>query len=335
MSRTSIKPNLVAVLTVLLSLSFALTTQAADWSDVTFPNKKHDFGTCAVAAKTEYRFSVFNQFQQNLHIQSVRASCGCTTPIIETANILPGQTGTILARFNTDTFKGKKGATLTVVIDQPFFTEVKLEVNGYIRSDMVFHPGSIDFGTINMGESATKASKLYYAGRSDWQVLDIHANKPWLIPTVTEVSRVGGSIQYQVGVTVTDKAPKGFFQDEIVVTTNDNAMPRVPFPISGYVESALSISPQSIALGSLKPGQSVIQRLGIKGRLPFVVESIRAKGWEVEFKPSTTPRTAHLIMAEFTPTGVVGPQNVEVEIKTSGNSNATATATLIAEVRDR
>ena len=335
MYRTQFKPNLIAALAAFLSAVFVSTSLAADWSDITFPNKKHDFGTCAVAAKTEHRFTVFNQFQQNLHIQSVRASCGCTTPIVETPNILPGQTGTILARFNTDTFKGKKGATLTVVIDQPFFTEVKLEVNGYIRSDMVFHPGSVEFGTINQGESATKASKLFYAGRGDWQILNINSNKPWLVPTFTEVSRVGGSIQYQVGVSVSDTAPKGFFHDEVVVTTNDNAMPRVPFPVTGYIESPLSISPQSIALGSLKPGQSINQRLAIKGKTPFLIESIKAEGWEVEFKPITTPRTAHIVMAEFTPTGIVGPQKVEVEIKTSGSSSATATATLIAEVRDR
>lgn len=335
MYRTLIRTSLIAATVAFVSSTLASTSMATDWTDITFPNKKHDFGTCAVAAKTEYRFSVFNQFQQNLHIQTVRASCGCTTPVIETPTIAPGQTGTILARFNTDTFKGQKGATLTVVIDQPFYTEVQLRVDGYIRSDMVFHPGSVDFGTVNQGEASTKSSKVFYAGRTDWEILGVNSNKPWLIPTVTEVSRSGGSIQYELGLTLSDSAPKGFFQDQIVVTTNDSAMPRVPLPTTGFVESPLSISPQSIALGSLKPGQSINQRLVIKGRVPFVVESINADGWEVDFKPSTTARTTHMITAKFTPTGAVGPQKVDVEIRTNGNSKAIAKATLIAEVRDR
>ena len=44
--------------------------------------------------------------------------------------------GAIVATFNTNSFHGQRGATLTVIIDKPFYAEVQLHVRGYIRSDV-------------------------------------------------------------------------------------------------------------------------------------------------------------------------------------------------------
>ncbi|NNE00441.1 MAG: DUF1573 domain-containing protein [Pirellulaceae bacterium] len=325
----------IASTLLLASIAWTSSSYAADWTATAFPIKNHDFGTCAVAAKTEFRFPVFNSFGQPMHITAVRASCGCTTPTVETPVIQPGQSGTIHARFNTDTFRGKKGATLTVVISRPFYAEVRLRVDGYIRSDMVFHPGAVDFGTINQGEPISKAAKVLYAGRSDWQITGVRSNKPWLIPTLKETSRGGGRANYEIQVGVTEDAPKGYFQDQVVVVTNDRSMPQVPLRVTGNVESALTISPQAIALGTLKPGEAISKRLVIKGRQPFTIQSIQATGWDVTFDKSDVARTTHLVMANFTPTEAVGQQNVSLRITTGGESSVSADATLTAMVRDR
>jgi hypothetical protein len=330
--------NFVAIIcfsAVVTTTLFSSTASAVDWRDIAFPVKSHDFGTRAVAAKTEFRFPVVNTFGSEIHLQTVRASCGCTTPIIETEYIQPGQTGTILARFNTDTFRGEKGATLTVVMDQPFYSEIRLEVKGYIRSDIVFHPGSLDFGSIDQSTSASKTTKVLYAGRSDWRIVNVRANKPWLIPAVKMLQQGEGKVDYELTVAVREDAPQGFFQDEVIVTTNDAKMTQVPLPVRGNIESALTISPQSLALGSLKPGESVRKRLVVKGREPFTIQSITAKGWKIEFEQSGVLRSTHLVNATFTPTDAVGPQKISVEIKTGGASSVLANALLTAHVRDR
>ncbi len=324
-------PMVVAVF--LLSAPLA---PAADWSDAAFPVKSHNFGTVAVAAKTEFRFPINNNFSSDMHIRSVRASCGCTTPIVETPFIAPGSTGNILARFNTKTFKGKRGATLTVVIDRPFYSEVRLRVDGYIRSDMVFHPGAVEFGKLNQGDPAAKTTRLLYAGRSDWKVLDIESNRPWLMPSFEQTLRGSGRVDYQIKISVREDAPTGYFQDEVIVVTNDRSMPRVPLRVSGSVESALSIAPQSIALGSLKPGQSIKQKMIVRGREPFLIESLTCEGWEVEFAPTTVAKTTHVLFPEFTPTETAaGPQKVSIVITTAGDESVTAKALLTADVRDR
>ena len=73
--------------------------------------------------------------------------------------------GAIVAHFNTDSFLGQRGATLTVTIDQPFYAEVQLHVRGYIRSDVVVEPGSVQFGSIDQGTAAEQTVAVNYAGR--------------------------------------------------------------------------------------------------------------------------------------------------------------------------
>ncbi|TWU47678.1 DUF1573 domain-containing protein [Rubripirellula reticaptiva] len=308
--------------------------QAQDWTAAAFPVKTHQFGTVAVGSKTEFVFPVVNTMSNTMHIQTVRASCGCTTPIVQNQYIAPGETGSILARFNTDTFKGQKGATLTVVIDQPFYSEVRLRVDGYIRSDMVFFPGAIEFGNLAQGEAVAKSTKVLYAGRSDWQIMDVRSNKSWLMPVVKETVRENGRVNYELTVDVREDAPTGYFQDELVVVTNDRSMPNVPLRVSGQVESALSISPQAIALGSLKPGEAVSRKLVLIGREPFHVDTITADGWKINFQPTSESKKMQMVDATFTFVGdTAGPKKESFVIKTAGGNSVTAKGLITAEVR--
>jgi hypothetical protein len=332
MSRSTL--GLVCASVIFVHGVTAVVADAATWADSAFPIKTHDFGTVAVAAKTEFSFPVINHSQSPMHLSSVRASCGCTTPTIQTHYLQPGQTGYIKTKFNTDTFRGKKGATVTVVIDQPQYAEVQLKVDGYIRSDMVFHPGALEFGKVPQGEAKTKSAKVLYAGRSDWQILDVKTNKPWLLPQVKETVRNGGTINYEIAIKVLEDAPNGYFQDEVVVVTNDRNKPNVPLRISGQVESVLTLSPQSIALGSLKPGETVTSKLVLIGKQPFRIESMAAEGWEVDFDRTSESKKMHVVRPRLTfVSDQSGPSKVLLEIQTNGQRSVTAKCMIHADIR--
>lgn len=325
--------ELFCVLLVTLALAGWTSSAAADWTDTVFPTKTHDFGTVAVGSKTEFKFPIFNTTGKDMHIQTVRASCGCTTPILSSNYIPAGGEGSLIARFNTPTFRGKKGATLTVVIDQPFYSEVRLQVDGYIRSDMVFHPGAVEMGNIIQGEAGTGSTKLFYAGRSDWQVVDMRANQPWLIPSFKQIERGPTNATYELSVRVREDAPEGFFQDEVIVQTNDRSMPRVPLRVSGTVQTSLNLSPQSIALGTVTADQEVTQRLVITGRESFVIESIQCEGWNVSFENSGASKKVHIVTIKMSANGAIGPQQVALVIKTAGDASVTAKAIVTADVQ--
>ena len=331
MLRAALITSLVSI-TTLVALAPHCAAQNLNWKEI-FPVRKHDFGTVAVAAKTEFSFPIENQSNRPIHIRTVRASCGCTTPIIESNTIAPNETSYIRARFNTDTFKGKRGANLTVVIDRPVYTEVRLRVDGYIRSDMVFHPGAVEFEGVNANVPVTKTVKVLYAGRKNWQINKIESPRPWLVADFKELNRGRGRVNYEVSVTIASDSPTGFFQDELVVHTNDSEMPRVPLRVSGEITAPLRISPGVIALGNIKPGATASKKLVVLGQTPFVIESLTAEGWRVDVSLSTDAKKTHILQPKFTASSDAnGPRKSTLTIKATGEKGMSATALITAEV---
>lgn len=273
------------------------SVQAQDWLREAIPQeaRMHDFGTVARAAKTEHRFLIKNNSDQDLHLRSVRASCGCTTPIIETEWIKPGQTGSVLARFNTGTFTGRKSATLTVSIDKPNYTELQLNVKGYIRSDVVLNPGEINFGEVPVGEPKKVDLTLDYAGRSDWQLTGVENSLDFLDVQVEEVSRGSGRVSYKISATLAPNAPLGAIQNQVLLKTNDRNLTTVPIRLMATVQPPIQVSPQTFALGSVTAGQSVAQRLIIKGRSEFRILSITSPHADIRFEGGDTAKPAHLL----------------------------------------
>ncbi len=280
--------------------------------------RSHDFGTVARAANTEHRFELFNPFSSDLHIRAVRASCGCTTAIVETETIKAGEKGSILARFNTGSHMGQKGATLTVSIDKPFFTELQLNVKGYIRSDVVLSPGEAAFGNTPEGEPRQLELLLNYVGRSDWAVTNIVSPVDFVTATFEEAQRSAGKVTYKIAVQLAADAPAGFLQNQLILHTNDRRLTTLPIRLLASVEPTLQISPQSFAFGNVKPGEPIQQRIVLRGREPFRVLEITSEQAEIRFEKDESPKKAHLINIIVAPhsSGVTGDVNGQLLLKT-------------------
>lgn len=301
-----------------LVLASVGSAAAQEWSRGLFSTSIHDFGTVAKAAKTEHRFTFENRSQQTMRIRSVRASCGCTTPIIETQEVGPGQIGSILARFNTDTFSGKRQATLTVTFDKPSFTEVQLLVKGYIRSDIVFNPGEASFGVIREGEGKTLGIDVDYAGRSDWQIQEVISNDPYVQVQVVETSRGNGRVRYRVDAAISPEAPSGILERELVVVTNDRNLTKVPLRLTANIKAPLSISPPRVTAGQVPEGQSWKQIFIVKGAAPFQIKGIRSEEFDVSFQGGNTSAALHRLEVTLQPkvsdAEVVGKLWIETDL---------------------
>ena len=112
------------ILASVLVLLAASVGHSKEWAQKMFKITRHDFGHVARDAKTEFRFEITNLYEEDVHIADVRTSCGCTTPSIVNNTLKTWEKGAILATFNTHSFTGQRGATLTVTIDKPYFAEV-------------------------------------------------------------------------------------------------------------------------------------------------------------------------------------------------------------------
>ena len=201
-------------LTFVLSVLSCSIACAQDWATKMFESTTHDFGTVARDAKTEYEFVFKNPYVEEVHIASVGASCGCTTPIIKNDKdtLKTYQKSAIIAHFNTDRFQGSRSATLTVSIDRPYFAQVQLHVSGVIRTDVIVNPGGIDFGSVEQGTPGVKAIAVRYAGWYPWKITDIQSASPYLSARLAEVGRDNGMVDYHVFVTLNPKAHSRFLE---------------------------------------------------------------------------------------------------------------------------
>ncbi len=314
--------------TAWILLAVGSDADGADWARRLFEKTSHDFGSVARAANTVHEFSFTNTLDRDVHIASVRSSCGCTKPSVQQRAVKSGEAGIVFARYNTRSFTGRKSATVTVVFDRPRYAEVQLRVSGYIRRDVVFHPGKVDFGMIDQGQSAERIVKLEYAGRSDWRLDDVQTPLPHISVEAKETHRGGGRVSYELIARLSDDAPAGYVTTELTLRTNDRRLKRVPLAVTGRVSPALSVSPALLFLGNVPAGSQCTKRLVVRGPEPFRITKVECKDQRFRFEMPDEAKTLHFVPVVFNADEIPGEisQTIHVHTDLAGGKHAEADA---------
>ena len=260
-----------------------------------FAEKEHNFGTVARGCDTVYKFPVKNIYKQDIELTSVRSSCGCTSPSLEHKLLKTGETGYVVASFNTRTFNGVHSATLTVSVqwnDKGIIRrgEAQLRVHGDIRSDVVFSPGAIKFDGVDQGAPAEQQVRVTYAGYSDWKITDVRGASEDLEVELTETQRINGRVTYDLLVRMKDTAAAGYFNEQLVLVTSDASNPRIPLHVEGRVVPQISVAPQALRFGDVTQGAAVPMKVLVRGKKPFKIVGVgRANRARLNSRPTTRP----------------------------------------------
>jgi hypothetical protein len=322
----------------------AAIASGQQWAEKMFNTLDHDFGTVARGADTVYRFEITNLYKEDMIVSGVRSSCGCTSPTVESAPGVPAESGVtikmhekayIAARFNTRTHVGQKGATLTVTLSGAFPAEVQLHVHGVIRSDIVFNPGSINFGEINEGEPKEQKVAVLYAGRGDWQITDVTNDNDNFEVELQQAERANGKVTYNLLVRLKGNVPAGYVKDQLTVVTNDSRPEnqRIPLIVSGHVRPEFSVTPAQLVLGEIPPGTHVTRKIVVRGKEPFKILDVNCGENCFDFKKDTDePRKVHFVEVTLNAGEQPGKLQTPIHIVTDReNHGATcvASATII------
>ncbi len=270
-----------------------------------FAETKHDFGTVARGSDTSYRFPAKNIYKQDVELLSVRSSCGCTTPTIEKKVLKTGDVGYVTATFNTRTFTGIHGATLTVEVrwndnGSWLHGETQLRVDGNIRGDIVFTPGAIKFDAVDQGTPAEQKVVVTYAGRSNWKIVDVRGASDALEVELTQTQRYSGRVGYELLVRLKDSAAAGYFNEQLVLVTNDEENPRIPMYVGGRIVPLISVAPESLLLGDVAHGQQVSKKIVVRGKKPFKIVSIQCDDDDCfQFKTDDKSSDRHIVDITF------------------------------------
>ena len=313
----------VAVL--LLSNVSPLFAQTSQWAVKMFSEmgteRLHNFGSVALHADVEKRFQFKNIYNEDVVIASVSSNCGCTKASVSKQVVHPGEIGEVIARVDTSGREHTKQrkATIRVVFSKPTTAEVQLQVKTYIRPDIGFDPGVIEFGTVQHGVKSVKKAFLQYEGRAGWALTDIQKNNPGIRAEAREVRRQGGSVVYEILVELKSEASPGYLHDLLKLRTNepDPATSTVFLPIQGLVVEPLSAKPSFLQLGVIEQDKGITRNVVVSGSEPFKILEVKSNDRRVSGAKTDLKRSVHVIQIEFNADENAGPVAGEIEIVTS------------------
>jgi hypothetical protein len=102
-------------------------------SKIEFENTTFDFGNIAIGSDGTCDFRFTNTSDEDLIINTVKTSCGCTNPEWPKDPIKPGNTGEIKVKYNTK-IQGKFQKSITVFCNASN-SPAKLLIKGEVQPD--------------------------------------------------------------------------------------------------------------------------------------------------------------------------------------------------------
>ena len=315
------------------SLAHSENQRVENWAEKMFPVQSHDFRMVGRGAKSEYRFAFTNPYSKDVHIASVRTSCGCTTPTVSQRTIPSNQSGEIIASLNTDSFIGQKSATVTVIFDRPSYAEVKLNVTGHIRSDITFDPPEVNFGEFRSGEAPERQVMITHVGDPNWEIKDVRSECRQLKVRLLSVDRNDRQVKYRMSVRIEGSVPEGNLRERITLVSNAANLPATEMLLFGNVKPLVSISPASLTLGDMTANAVKEQRIIVRSDEAFEVRNVLCQDSRIEFEVGSGKKKIHFIKMRFRGDGSSDAITEKVQVITDLTENGIASCLVTGRIR--
>ncbi|MSR31684.1 MAG: DUF1573 domain-containing protein [Gemmataceae bacterium] len=303
---------------LLFCLTYASQGLAQPWAEKLFKEGVvHDFGTVPRGAQLFHRFTLTNIYAVKLEITNLRSGCGCVSASCPVKVLEPRETTTIDVSMDARRFTGQKSVIVYVTVGPEFVSTAELRVSGNCRSDVVFNPGQVSFGTVAKGQKTDRSVEVEYAGAQDWKITELVSKDLPVDAILKETYRRPGQVGYEVQVTLKPGAASGSFKDFLYLKTNDSTTPLLAVLVEGVIQSSLTVSPQLLSLGSIKQDEPLTRRVVVRGNKPFLVLGVDGLGDGIELgsPPSTTPAEVQTVTFKCT-RKLAGDFRKELKIKT-------------------
>lgn len=275
---------------------------AGTWGDRLFDDLSKDFGSVPRGPTLTHHFQVTNNTKNVVRMSSVRVSCGCVSATALQGTLNPGESTTIVAKMDTTRFTGPKTVTIYVQFDMPNFDEVRLWVQANGRNDFALTPDTIAFGQIKRGTGPVSSVKVKFYGNADAKITSVKGESNYVQPAVTEVSRNGGEVEYELKTKLRADTPVGKWYTDVWIKTNIPTMEQVRVPLTVEVESPLTVSPSVLSLGTIKASDDTKRKIIVRGASPFKITNVKGAdaSTEVEYDGKKS-REVHVLTVKVKP----------------------------------
>jgi hypothetical protein len=287
--------------------SSIITTPASqsklNWAESTFSELSLQFGTVPKGANVVKTVTVTNPFKEDLQITSTTTTCGCFQASAQRKVLKTHESTLISVSMNTIKFQGDRNANLdvTMTFNGRDYKTVRVPLKGFIRTDFEINPPAVNLATVEQGRSVTR-SVVLRSMRPGMKITSVRATNPLVKAEVRE--RAGySSSEFEIAVSLDSSAPLGDIRDVLSIQTNDPSVSVLQVEVSGKVEPDLVVTPQQLALGTMRPGVPVSKSIIIRGQRPFVIEKLERDTeldvWKSKY--SRDSKNLHTINLTMTP----------------------------------
>jgi hypothetical protein len=206
-----------------------------------------------------------------------------------------------------------------VTFDKPFWAEVQLNVRGFIRSDVLLQPGSVDFGPVDQDSEGERTLTVSRTGGQNWRISAIRSANAHLSAAATELQRNAAQVTYQIVVHLDPGAPAGYLAENLMLQTNDPQWPEIPVRVEGIVRDRVSASPALLYLGTVKSGQKASKQIVVRGEEPFRLSKATCEGpgFEITTPDGVAEKSLHIVPVTFVAPKDSGRVEATIYIETS------------------
>jgi hypothetical protein len=327
------KIRLIVMLTIAIGV-ICPPLAAQEWVRKMFKEVSHDFGNVAKNSKAEYRFEIENPFNEDITIAKAETSCHCTEVTLTKTTLKSREKGEIIAKFNTEAFEGFRQATVTVRFAPPFVGEAQLQVKGNIRPDVVFQPGSIDFGEVNRSALPEQQLQVSHRGNLNWKIADVRSTYGHIgVSLSNPVRGTDNSVNYTMTVRLTDSVPTGFQQGELIVITEEfGRRSEIPVTFSGKVVSDLQVSPEVLTINAIKAGDEVTRKVVVTGTQPFRILDVTCTNTSFKVDADSDSKKVHFVEISYSADQAPGRHECEMEFVTDLNEKTVGVMKAVIEI---
>ncbi len=300
---------------LLAGLAVAAPISAATWADSMFNELSKDFGSVPHGSLQTHNFRLVNNTKQPVNITNVGVSCGCTSAYAAKTYLNPGEETAIVARMDTSRFFGVRSVTVTVQFDRPAFEEVRLFVQANSRSDFSISPDGLAFGEVRRSATPSIAATVTFYGAAT-QITDVKSESNYVQTSIADAKTPDGQAAYQLTAKLRNDVPVGRWYTDVWLKTNNPEIPQIRVPVTVEVESALSVSPDAVALGQVAVNGESERRVIIRGAKAFKITAVKGGDDELTVRDSTEDsKPVHVLTVKLKPSKA-GELNRNIKVET-------------------
>ncbi len=219
---------------------------------VKFDTPSHNFGRVKAGTEIKHDFWFTNTGTGPLEILRVKPSCGCTQAGQHDRVVLPGETGKIPIRVDSNKLPKESRKSIAVFTNCPGEqAQVSIEIVGEVWKPVEVAPTTCAFGRITQDALKTQAlvRKVTITNNTEKpaNIINVRSDSPAF---VAEVKPIQDGKTFELSVSVAGPVSAGQNSAEIELETGVEESPTLKIPVHLFVSLPVDVTPAKLSLPS-------------------------------------------------------------------------------------